>query len=140
MAVREHILDPFVLAQIEPLLDMPATTLSREQDPVALQRRLLLEAEVTLLSTSMGTLPPEDVPQAAVRLAELMMQRDGVVIEEITTRVESDQTLRDWFEFDPRKVLSMMLEQISVKSGHGPMADRVVMVWREDADHAYYSH
>ena len=140
VAVREHILDPFVLAQIEPLLDMPATTLSREQDPVALQRRLLLEAEVTLLSTSMGTLPPEDVPQAAVRLAELMMQRDGVVIEEITTRVESDQTLRDWFEFDPRKVLSMMLEQISVKSGHGPMADRVVMVWREDADHAYYSH
>jgi site-specific DNA recombinase len=137
--VQEHVLDNYVTQQIEPLLDMPATTLNREQDPVALQRRMLLEAEVTLLSTSMGSLQPEAVPEAAVRLADLITQRDSVEIDEVVTRVESDQTLREWYANDPRHVLSMLIEQVSVKSGQVPIAERVIMVWREDEDHYYYN-
>ena len=129
--VQEHVLDNYVMQQIEPLLDMPATTLNREQDPVALQRRLLLEAEVTLLSTSMGSLQPEAVPEAAVRLADLITQRDAVEIDEVVTRVESDQTLREWYANDPRHVLSMLIEQVSVKSGQVPIAERVQLIWRE---------
>ena len=133
--VREHVLDNYVTEQIEPLLDLPATTLSREQDPVALQRRLLLEAEVTLLSTSMGSLQPEAVPEAAVRLADLITERDAVKIEEIVTRVESNETLRDWYQNDPRHVLSMLIEQVSVKSGQVPIAKRVDVHWNEYEDY-----
>ena len=133
--VREHVLDNYVTEQIEPLLDLPATTLNREQEPGALQRRLLLEAEVTLLSTSMGSLQPEAVPEAAVRLADLITERDAVKIEEIVTRVESNETLRDWYQNDPRHVLSMLIEQVSVKSGQVPIAKRVDVHWNEYEDY-----
>jgi hypothetical protein len=131
VAVREHILDPFVLAKIEPLLDLPAITMNRESDPVALQRRLLLDAEVTLLSTSMGTIAPSEVTEAAVRLTALMEERDAVEIKEVITKTASDQSLRDWYEDDPRRVLAMMIEQVRVVSGYGTIKERTEIVWHE---------
>ena len=134
VSVRDHILDEYVLAQIEPLLDMPATTLNREQDPFALQRQMLLDAEVTLLTNNMRSLPGSDIADAAQRLTALIDERDAVEIDEVVTRVESGETLRDWYRNDPRKVLSMMLEQVSVKSGQVPIAERVDLVWNDEPE------
>ena len=133
--VREHVLDTYITEQIEPLLDLPATTLNRERDPVAVQRQMLLDAEVTLLTNNMRSLPGSEIAHAAQRLTALIDERDAVEITEVVTRVESDQTLRDWYANDPRHVLSILVGQVSVKSGQVPIDQRVDVYWSEYEDY-----
>lgn len=128
-------LDDYVLAQVEPLLDLPAVSIQRERDPVALQKKQLLDAEVTLLTASMGTLPPGDVAEAAVRLTALMEQRDAVEVTEIVTRTGTDQTLRDWWHEDKRSALFNAIEKIYV-TRNNRLKDRVTIHWHEDENYA----
>ena len=83
----------------------------------------------------MRSLPGSEIADAAQRLTALIDERDAVEIEEIVTRVESDQTLRDWYANDPRHVLSMLIEQVLVKSGQVPIAQRVDVHWNEYEDY-----
>ena len=49
--------------------------------------------------------------------------------------MESNETLRDWYQNDPRHVLSMLIEPVSVKSGQVPIAKRVDVHWNEYEDY-----
>jgi len=133
--IQEDILDDYIVAHIQPMLDTPAVTLERTQDPVALQKRLLFDAEIEALSGSLGSLPSQDIPEAAVRLAKLVDERDAVEVVEVVTKTESGQTLREMFDDDPRKVLAIMIEQISVKKGHFTLTEKIQIIWREDVEH-----
>jgi DNA invertase Pin-like site-specific DNA recombinase len=132
--IQEDILDDYIVAHIQPMLDTPAVTLERTQDPIALQKRLLFDAEIEALSSSLGSLPSQDIPEAAVRLAKLVDDRDAVEVVEVVTKTESGQTLREMFDDDPRKVLAMMMEQISVKKGHFALTEKVQIIWHEDTE------
>ena len=129
--IQEDILDDYIIAEIQPMLDMPAVTMERNQDPVALQKRLLFDAEIEALSGSLGSLPSQDIPEAAVRLAQLVDNRDAVEINEVITQTESGHSLREIFDDDPRNVLGMMIEQINVKKVHFALAEKIQIIWIE---------
>ena len=126
--ISEKILESYVTEQVEPLLDLPAVSMIAETDPVAEERKILLDAEVTLLSNSLGKLDPELIAEAAERLTGLVRQRDDIVVGEVVTRVETGQTLRDLWDKDPKIVLEQAILQINVKRGR---TNRVVITWND---------
>ena len=130
--MADHRLDEYVTNEIQPFLDMPATTFERTQDPVALQKRMLYDAEITALTSTMGALPPTGIAEAAGRLTTLIEQRDAVQVDEVVTQIETGETLRDWWATEPSRVLAMMIEQVIVSRGRLPVKDRVEIVWREN--------
>ena len=123
-------IENFVTAQIQPMLDLPAITLTVESDPVAVQSRLLISAEMENLAGTMTSLPPEDMVEAAERLGQLKNQRDAIDVGEVVTRTNTGETLREWWEQDQKRVIFHAIEQINVSPGRD-IHNRVTIHWRD---------
>ena len=128
--IEANTLDDFIIAQIEPLLDLPAITMTVESDPVAVQKKLLRSAEMENLANTIIALQPSDMLAAAERLGQLKTDRDNIDIAEVLIRTDSGETLRDWWAQDKRKVLLNAIEQISVSRGRD-VAKRTQVQWRD---------